>query len=71
MAAIETNKELLKRGIDGWVALQIHDQLVVNVPEQNAEECKILVQNIMENNYMISIDLKAPAEIADNLYDGH
>lgn len=71
MAAIEINKELQNRGIDGWVALQIHDQLVVNVPEENAEECRDLVEDIMENNYKISIALRAPAEIADNLYDGH
>lgn len=71
LAAIQINKELKNRGIDGWVALQIHDQLVVNVPEEKAKECQGLVQEIMENSYKLSIDLKAPAEIADNLYDGH
>jgi DNA polymerase I-like protein with 3'-5' exonuclease and polymerase domains len=71
LAAIEINRELDRRGIDGWVALQIHDQLVVNVPEDKAEECAELVQDIMENNYKLSIDLHAPAEVARNLYDGH
>jgi|11_taG_2_1085331.scaffolds.fasta_scaffold00431_12 DNA polymerase I-like protein with 3'-5' exonuclease and polymerase domains len=71
MAAIEINRELDKRGIDGWVALQIHDQLVVNVPEERAEECRELVQDIMENNYKLSLDLKAPAELSTNLADGH
>jgi DNA polymerase I-like protein with 3'-5' exonuclease and polymerase domains len=71
MAAVAINKELKERSIDGWVTLQVHDQLVVNVPEDRAEECKELVQSIMENNYKISIPLKAPAEIADNLYEGH
>lgn len=71
MAAIEINKELERRGIDGWVALQIHDQLVVNVPEDRAEECRELVQDIMENNYKLSLNLKAPAELAKNLADGH
>lgn len=71
MAAIEINRELERRGIDGWVALQIHDQLVVNVPEDRKEECKELVENIMENNYKLSLDLRAPASIAKNLADGH
>lgn len=71
MAAIEINKELKKRNIDGWVALQVHDQLVINVPEDVAEECRELVQDIMENNYKISINLKAPAEIGLNLYEAH
>ena len=42
LAAIEINREFIKRGIDGWVALQIHDQLVMNVPEEKAEECRVL-----------------------------
>jgi len=71
MAAIEINRELTKRNIDGWVALQIHDQLVVNVPVEKEEECRILVQEIMENNYKLSLDLKAPAELSKNLADGH
>lgn len=71
MAAIEINRELDKRGIDGWVALQIHDQLVVNVPEDKQDECRELVQDIMENNYKLSLELKAPAELSKNLADGH
>ena len=71
LAAIEINRELNRRKIDGWVALQIHDQLVINVPEDRAEECRSLVQDIMENNYKLSLQLKAPAEIGTNLYEAH
>jgi DNA polymerase I-like protein with 3'-5' exonuclease and polymerase domains len=71
LSAIAINREFIKRGIDAWVALQIHDQLVMNVPESKAEECQKLVQEIMENNYKLSIKLKAPAELATNLLDGH
>lgn len=70
-AAIAINREFNKRGIDAWVSLQIHDQLVMNVPEDAAEECKELVQDIMENNYKLSVRLKAPAEIGVNLYEAH
>jgi DNA polymerase-1 len=71
LAAIEINREFIRRGIDGWVALQIHDQLVMNVPEEKAEECRVFVQDIMENNYKLSIKLKAPAEIGNSLLDAH
>lgn len=71
LSAIEINRELRRRGIDGWVCLQIHDQLVVNVPKDRAEECRDLVQSIMENNYKLSLKLKAPAEIGVNLYEAH
>lgn len=70
-AAIAINREFTNRGIDGWVSLQIHDQLVMSVPEADKEEAKELVQDIMENNYKLSINLKAPAEIGINLYEAH
>lgn len=70
-AAIEINRELKKRNIDGYVCAQIHDQLIVRVPENISEECKKLVQDKMENTYKLSVDLKAPAEIANDFYEGH
>jgi DNA polymerase I-like protein with 3'-5' exonuclease and polymerase domains len=70
-AAIKINRDLIRLGIDGWVALQIHDQLVINCPEERAEECRSLVEHWMENSYKISLQLKSPAEIAEDLYDGH
>lgn len=71
LSAIAINREFKRRGINAWVALQIHDQLVMNVPKEKAEECQKLVQEIMENNYKLSIKLKAPANLALNLLDGH
>jgi len=71
MSAININREFKNRNINAWVALNIHDQLVVDVPKDKAEECKELVQRIMENTYKLSIELKAPACIATNLKDGH
>ena len=71
LSAVEINREFKRRKIDGWVALQIHDQLVMNVPREKAEECKLFIQDIMENNYKLSLQLKAPAELATNLLDGH
>lgn len=70
-AAIAINRAFIEQEIDGWVSLQIHDQLVMSVPEEDKERAKDLVQNIMENNYKLSVKLKAPAEIGLNLYEAH
>jgi DNA polymerase-1 len=70
-AAIQINRELKKRGIDGYCCAQIHDQLIINVPEYRQDECKVLIQGIMENTTKLSLDLKAPPEIAINWSDGH
>lgn len=71
MAAISINRKLRELKIDGWVALQIHDQLVINVPKSQVDECAKVVQDIMENNYKLSIALKAPAAIGYNLREAH
>jgi DNA polymerase I-like protein with 3'-5' exonuclease and polymerase domains len=70
-AAIAIARELKSRDIDGYVCAQIHDQLVVRVPDDKADECRDLVQDIMENNYKLSIKLKAPAEIGSSFADAH
>lgn len=71
MAAIAINRKFIALGINAWVALQVHDQLVIDVPEERAEECSKIVQDIMENNYKLSIKLKAPAAIGRNLKEAH
>lgn len=70
-AMIAINREFAEKNIDGWVCASVHDQIIANVPEKCADECREIVQRIMETVYKISIDLKAPAEIGDNFCDAH
>ena len=71
-AAININRKLKEMNVDGWVCAQIHDQLVMDVPHERAEECRAMVQYEMENVMQLEgVTLKSPAEIADNFYDGH
>lgn len=70
-ACIAISRELRRAGIDGHVCAQIHDQIVVRVPEKDAARCQKFVQYLMENSYRISLPLSAPAEIARDFYEGH
>lgn len=70
-ACIAINRELKRKGIEGSVVAQIHDQIVVEVPKQYAEQCRKMVQFIMENTYKLSLKLKAPAEIGVDFYEAH
>lgn len=70
-AAIAINRELKSRGIRGWVVAQVHDQLVVEVDHDHAEEAAKIVKDKMENTTKLSIALKAPPAIAKNMRDGH
>ena len=71
-AAVAINRELTLRGIDGRVQAQVHDQLVINVPEKDAQECAKLVQYLMENTTVLEgVTLKAPPALSKNFRDGH
>lgn len=71
-SALSINRKLRELGYDALCVLQVHDQLVVNVPEEYAEELCPIVQEIMENVIKLpGVTLKAPPEIANNLRDGH
>lgn len=71
-AAVAINRELRKRGIDGIVQAQVHDQLVINVPEDKAEECMKFVQELMETTTILEgVTLKAPPALSKNFRDGH
>jgi DNA polymerase I-like protein with 3'-5' exonuclease and polymerase domains len=59
-------------GIDGRVQAQVHDQLIINVPEHQAELVAPIVKEIMENTTQLEgVTLKAPPEITNNWRDGH
>lgn len=70
-ACIAISRELKRLGVNGYICAQIHDQVVVRVPDNQAEKLRKTVQILMENAYKISLPLNAPAEIGDNFYDAH
>lgn len=70
-AAIAMSKEFLTKGLDAWVSLQVHDQLVVSCHKNCIDEVKEIVQNAMENTNTLAMPLIAKPEVAYNLKDGH
>lgn len=71
-AALQINRKAKELNIDAIVVAQIHDQLVINVREDQAEFFAPIVQDLMENTtHLPGVTLKAPPEIANNLRDGH
>jgi DNA polymerase I-like protein with 3'-5' exonuclease and polymerase domains len=70
-AALAINRKFKELNIRGWVCAQIHDQLVIEVDHDIAEDAAKIVQDCMENTTKLSIALKAPPSLAKNLRDGH
>ena len=71
-AALVINRKAKEMGIDACVQAQVHDQLIINVREDQAEVFAPIVQEIMESTTQLpGVTLKAPPEIADNWKEGH
>jgi DNA polymerase I-like protein with 3'-5' exonuclease and polymerase domains len=71
-AAVKINRKAKELGIDAICQAQVHDQLIINVAEKDAEMFAPYVQDIMENTtHLPGVTLKAPPEIAVNWKEGH
>jgi len=71
-AALQINRKAKELGIDAIVQAQVHDQLIINIKDDQAETFAPYVQTIMENTTKLpGVTLKAPPEIADNWKEGH
>src|SRR6056300_872130 len=71
-AALKINLKAKELGIDAICQAQVHDQLIINVDEKDAEMFAPHVQSIMESTTRLpGVTLKAPPEIADNWKEGH
>lgn len=68
-AMVEIYDEFQKRGLKSKMLIQVHDELVFNVVEQELEEVKEIVRNIMENTYKLSVPLKVEIEYGKNWYE--
>ena len=71
-AALQINRKAKEMGIDAVVQAQVHDQLIINIKEEDAERFAPIVQELMETTTILpGVTLKAPPEIADNWKEGH
>lgn len=65
-AMIATNRAFKQHNIDGWLALQVHDEITCIVREDHAALAAQLLQQAMEDTTIISVPLKAEPLIANN-----
>ena len=65
------HKKFKEYNVDGYLALQIHDQCVAVVKEADVPKAVEIFKDCMENSTKISIPLEADPQVADNLKDSH
>lgn len=70
-SAIALSKYIKSEGIDAYICLQVHDQLVLRCKEEDTAVLKAKMKYFMENTITLKAPLTADPEIADNLREGH
>ncbi len=71
LAMISIDKALSEGGFKTKTLLQVHDELIFEVPEKEKEEIAALVRNRMENAVRLSVPLRASLEFGTSWGDMH
>jgi DNA polymerase-1 len=66
IAMVNLHREMVKRGLKTMLTLQVHDELVFEVPPDEMDLMKQLVQEIMPNAMKLSVPLKIDVKAGPN-----
>lgn len=69
MAMIRIDAELQKAGWQTRMLLQVHDELVLEAPQEEVEQARELVKREMEGVYPLDVPLVVEAGVGDNWRD--
>lgn len=69
MAMIKIHTLLKEKNYKTKMLLQVHDELIFDVPLDELDEVKELVRNTMENIYKLSVPLKVGIDYGKNWYE--
>ena len=69
LAMIRLHRRLQEEGFQARMLLQVHDELVVEMPVAEKDAVAALVKEVMESAYTLDIPLKVDAEVGPNWYD--
>ena len=62
-AMIDLDSTLNQGNYQSRILLQIHDELIIEAPDNEVEEISSLIQDVMENVKLIDVDLKVDVKI--------
>jgi len=66
LAMIQLEREFGERGLRTRMVLQVHDELIFEVPEDERKAAQILVREVMENAYPLDAKLKVDISMGPN-----
>lgn len=69
IAMINVYKELKERKLKAKIVLQVHDEMMIESPEEEKEQVKEIMKVAMENAINMKVPLIAEISEAKNWYD--
>ena len=69
LAMIELDKQIDLHNLNTKMIIQVHDELVFDVPKNEVEEFIPILKNVMENIYELSVPLKVDIEYGNTWYE--
>ena len=69
LAMVKVYNRLKKENLNSEMILQVHDELILNVKENELEVVKALVKEEMENVLKMSVTLEVDTNIGNTWYD--
>lgn len=69
IAMIRVDEAMKKAGVRSRLLLQIHDELIFEVPEEELDQMKALVKEAMENAMKLEVPLKASIQSGKTWYE--
>ena len=69
MAMVELQNRIDKENLNSKMLVQVHDELVFDVPENEVEIMKELIRDVMENIYRLDVPLKVDIEYGRTWYE--
>ena len=69
LAMIDVSRKLEEGGYDARLILQVHDELIVDTPEDEVRAVGMLLKECMENAYTLDVPLTAQVAVGSNWLD--
>ena len=71
MAMTDLHSKIRNESLDAKIIMQVHDELVIEVNENQLDELSDLTVNIMADIFKLDVDLKVDADIGNNWDEAH
>ena len=69
IAMINVYKKIQEKGLEAKIVLQVHDEMMIEAPINEAEEVKMILKEEMENAVSLNVPLIAEISEAKNWYE--